>query len=167
MRFAAFVMLSCCALAAQANDLAAPDNMQRVGSGTLRWFGLRVYDAELRAGVRPVTFASPFALSLRYARGLKGRAIAERSLEEIAALGFGSPAQRAAWAEAMRALFPDVAEGDSLTGLHLPGRGARFFFNGQLLGEIEDPNFSRAFFAIWLDPRTRAPSLRAALLGGR
>jgi hypothetical protein len=27
-----------------------------------------------------------------------------------------------------------------------------------------DPEFARAFFAIWLDPRTKAPSLRVALL---
>jgi hypothetical protein len=67
----------------------------------------------------------------------------------------------------MRALFPDVAAGDTLTGVHLPERGARFFHNGRLLGEIRDPQFSRAFFAIWLDPRTREPSLRAALLGER
>jgi hypothetical protein len=141
--------------------------MQRVGAGTLRWFGLRVYDAELRADARPVSFSSRLALTLRYARPLKGQAIAERSLQEIAALGFGSPAQRAAWGDAMRALFPDVAQNDSLTGLHLPGRGARFFHNGRPLGEIDDPQFSRAFFAIWLDARTRAPSLRAALLGGQ
>jgi hypothetical protein len=167
MRLALLAALSCWVLLAQASGPSAPQDMQRVGAGTLRWFGLRVYDAELRAGVRPVSFASRFALSLRYARTLRGLAIAERSLEEIEALDFGSPAQRAAWADAMRALFPDVAAGDTLTGVHLPERGARFFHNGRLLGEIRDPQFSRAFFAIWLDPRTREPSLRAALLGER
>jgi hypothetical protein len=165
MRLAVLAALSCWLLLAQASGPPAPQDMQRVGAGTLRWFGLRVYDAELRAGVRPVGYAHPFALTLRYARTLEGSAIAERSLEEIEALGFGSPGERAAWGAAMRALFPDVAEGDTLTGLHLPGRGARFFHNGRLLGEIDDSHFSRAFFSIWLDPRTRAPSLRAALLG--
>ena len=155
MKFAALLLLACCATPAYSSDLPAPQDMQRVGAGTLRWFGLRVYDAELRAGVRPVSFASRFALSLRYARTLRGLAIAERSLEEIEALDFGSPAQRAAWADAMRALFPDVAAGDTLTGVHLPERGARFFHNGRLLGEIRDPQFSRAFFAIWLDPTNK------------
>jgi hypothetical protein len=167
MRLALLAALCCWALPAQASDLPAPQEMQRVGAATLRWFGLRVYDAELRAPARPVTFSSPFALSLRYARALKGRAIAERSLKEITTLGFGSPAQRASWTAAMQALFPDVAEGDRLTGEHLPGRGARFFHNGRLLGEIDDPQFSHAFFSIWLDPRTREPALRAELLGGQ
>jgi hypothetical protein len=31
-------------------------------------------------------------------------------------------------------------------------------------GEIAEPEFARLFFAIWLDPRTSAPDLRAALL---
>jgi hypothetical protein len=34
-----------------------------------------------------------------------------------------------------------------------------------LLGTIDDPVFARAFFAIWLDPRTREPQLRNRLLG--
>ena len=123
MKFAALVLLACCATPAHSSDLPAPQDMQRVGAGTLRWFGLRVYDAELRAAARPVGFSSPFALSLTYARAFEGRLIAERSRQEIEALGLGSPAQRAVWAEAMRALFPNVAEGDSLTGEHLPGRG--------------------------------------------
>jgi hypothetical protein len=47
----------------------------------------------------------------------------------------------------------------------VPGFGARFWRNGAPLGEVADPAFSRAFFSIWLDPRTSAPELRAALLG--
>lgn len=139
--------------------------MERVGAGTLRWFGLRVYDAELWARDGAADFSTPFRLTLRYARALQGRAIAARSDEEIARLGFGSPAQRAAWHDAMRALFPDVAAGDTLSGVYVPGRGARFYYNDRALGAIEDPEFARAFFAIWLDPRTSAPELRTALLG--
>jgi ribosomal protein L10 len=36
----------------------------------------------------------------------------------------------------------------------------------RLLGTIDDPEFSRFFFGIWLDPRTQKPDLRSALLGG-
>ena len=144
------------------------------GSGTLRWFGLRIYDAVLwttpaRPGAAPAAggadFSRPLALQLRYARNLSGTAIAERSTEEIGKLGLGTPAQRAQWDQAMRKLFPDVSDGTTLAGLHLPGRGARFFLNGRLLGEIADAEFSQAFFSIWLDARTSAPELRTALLG--
>ena len=63
----------------------------------------------------------------------------------------------------MARIFPDVRPGDHVLGLQLP-EGAHFFLNDRPLGAIDDPAFARAFFAIWLDARTSAPELRAALL---
>lgn len=146
---------------------SAAASLEPLGQGTLRWFGLRIYDATLWTPGGAPDYARPFRLELRYARNLRGAAIAERSGEEIARLGFGTPEERTGWLAAMRRIFPDVAEGDALAGEHLPGRGARFFRNGRPIGEVADPGFSRAFFSIWLDPRTSEPGLRAALLGTR
>ena len=144
---------------------------QLSGEGRLRWLGFSVYDARLyipKQGFVAERFsAQPIALELRYLRGLSGQAIAERSAKEIEKLGLGTPAQRTSWLNAMRHLFPDVTEGKVLTGIHVPGKGAQFFANGQVLGRIEDEEFSRAYFAIWLDERTTAPQLRQALLSGR
>jgi len=138
------------------------------GSGRLTWFGLHVYDARLfvpAAGFDARRYAElPFALELKYARRLNGRAIAERSDAEMARLGVGSAEQRARWLQAMAALFPDVEAGQRLAGLHVPGRGTEFHLDGRLLGVIEDAAFGPAFFAIWLDARTSAPDLRASLL---
>ncbi len=145
---------------------AAP-GLRQIGAGAFRWFGLKVYDATLWTRGAPPEFVQPFALSLRYARSLKGAAIARRSVEEIETLAIGTPEKRRAWGQAMENLFPDVVEGSTLTGLHLPGKGARFFHDGKPLGVIADPEFSRAFFSIWLDPATSAPDLRNALLGLR
>lgn len=141
--------------------------LQPVGQGTLSWFGLRVYDAALWAPDGTLDFSRPFALVVRYARALDGAEIAARSIEEIERLGAGSPAQREAWAARLRAAIPDVAAGDQIAGVHRPAEGARFYLNGRLLGEVDDPAFSRAFFSIWLDPRTSVPELRAALIGAR
>ncbi len=84
--------------------------------------------------------------------------------EEFAAYLDKVRAARSELGEAMRALFPDVAPGDTITGLHLSDGGARFYFRERHLGDIADAEFARRFFAIWLDPRTRAPQLRGALL---
>ena len=145
----------------------ASPGLRQIGTGTLRWFGLKIYDAALWARGAPPRFAQPFALSLRYARSLKGATIAQRSVEEIEGLSIGTPDQHRAWGQAMANLFPDVVEGSTLTGLHVPSMGARFFHDGKPLGAIADPEFSRAFFSIWLDPATSAPELRTALLGER
>lgn len=140
------------------------------GEGLLRWFGLRVYEARLWVGPEGLEpsrlHALPFALDLRYARRLEGGAIAETSHREIARMGFGTEQQRRGWLDAMRRIFPDVADGDRITGVHRPGAGVNFYKNDRRIGSVEDPDFGPAFFAIWLDPRTIAPDLRQTLLAG-
>jgi hypothetical protein len=139
------------------------------GQGRLRFLGLHVYDARLWVGEQAVGESDwaqrPLALELVYARRLVGKLIAERSLKEMQGLEAieASAAQR--WLAEMTRLFPDVNDGDRLTGIHRPGEGARFFLNGQLRGELRDAEFSRLFFGIWLSPKTSEPALRERLLG--
>lgn len=161
------------ALASEPRALRLPADAARTypalspaGTGTLRWFGFHVYDARLWMGSDRPSPDRPFALALRYARDFEGRKIAEASIEEIERLGFGTAEGRADWLGEMQRLFPDVREGQELAGLNIPGRGVRFYLDGRTIGEVTDPEFASAFFAIWLDPRTKAPSLRVALLNG-
>jgi hypothetical protein len=137
------------------------------GRGTLRYFGLRVYDAQLWAQqpVKPDDVErTPLALELRYARSLRGPLIAERSLAEMRRSADLAEDTAGRWLAAMKLLFPDVRDGDRITGVLLPGVAARFHVNGRLVGEVRDPEFARLFFGIWLSPRTSEPALRAALL---
>ena len=139
-----------------------------VGQGRLTFFGLKVYDARLWAapGFDAARFdQQPFALALSYLRGLKGALIAERSLKEMRPLTGFDASREAVWLARMTELFPDVGDGDTLVGLHLPGVGARFVLNGQVRGQVDDPLFARLFFGIWLSPQTSEPALRQALLG--
>ena len=135
---------------------------RRWGSGEFRRFGFLVYEATLWAGgddpLRP-----PLALKLTYKRNISGRDIADASVKEIRNLGVADEARLKGWGEQMAGIFPDVRPGDHILGVHLPD-AARFFFNDRSIGTIDDPAFARAFFAIWLDARTSAPDLRAALL---
>jgi hypothetical protein len=137
------------------------------GASRLTWFGFHVYDARLfvpAAFRADDPFAHPFALELTYARSLDGKAIAETSRDEIARLGFGSEASRNRWFEQMVRLFPDVGRGTQIAGVNLPDRGARFYVDGRFAGSIDETQFARAFFAIWLDARTRSPRMREELL---
>jgi hypothetical protein len=139
------------------------------GEGLMRFLGFRVYEIRLWTAERPVAAewaTVPLALELIYARKLVGEQIAERSLDEMRRQRDIADADAQRWLGAMKQLFPDVAKGDRLTGLLLPGRGARFFLNGKLRGEVAEPEFARLFFGIWLSPRTSEPALRETLLGG-
>ncbi|RCS57136.1 chalcone isomerase family protein [Parvibium lacunae] len=166
-----FISVGCLLSVNQATALPSPSYVQEelstnqfMGSGKFRWFGLAIYDAALWAK-NPASLQQGFALRLTYARNLDGEKIADSSAEEIERLGFGTPTQRQEWQKRMQSLFPNVKAGDRITGINLAGQATRFYFNGRELGTIADPAFTQAFFAIWLDPRTRAPNLRAALLG--
>lgn len=136
-----------------------------LGQGEMRWFGLRLYSAELWSSRTRFDPDQTFALRITYARRFEGKRLSSASVDEMRRIGYQDATQLARWQQTMDRVFPDVAEGDVLTGVYLPARGAAFYLGTRLLAEVEDPEFARAFFAIWLDPRTREPGLRQQLLG--
>lgn len=142
-------------------------NLEAKGGGEMTFMMLPVYGASFYCVERARCSWSPeqpFALQLVYHRSLVGAKIADRSVQEIAKVGYGTPDQRTRWGAQMKAIFPDVVDGDRIVGLNLPQSGARFFYNGRAIGDIPDREFAKAFFAIWLDPRTSEPALRKKLL---
>ncbi|MBV4473942.1 chalcone isomerase family protein [Pseudomonas botevensis] len=141
---------------------------QIIGSGDFSVFGFDVYNARLWSSARPLAEGQPFALELIYRRTISRDDLVKASVDEIKRLAGAtvSPAQLAGWQTQMQQSFVDVQAGTRITGVYLPGRGARFFVGQQLQHEIDDPLFARAFFDIWFDPRTRSPQLRQQLLGG-
>jgi hypothetical protein len=138
------------------------------GTGSLKFFGFKVYDATLWLSAQAVGnfgFSQPFALDIVYNTAVKANDINNTSLIEMSRISSATPEQVKAWSTFMTSLFLDVKGGDRLVGVHVPAAGARFFLNGKLLGETQDSAFSEAFFKIWLDPKARKPELRTALLG--
>lgn len=153
---------------APAEVLAALPAARLVGRGTLRFFGLSVYEARLWAapGFDGARYdGQPFALELQYTRKLEGPAIAERSIAEMKRVGSFTAAQSKDWLALMTRAFPDVAAGDRLTGVHIGDGEVRFFHNGKATAALTDATFARLFFGIWLAPQTSAPALRQSLLG--
>lgn len=165
------VLLLLCATSIHARLPAAVPDAERWqvhGSGEMRWFGFAIYGARLwRSGERWQGDA-PYALELTYRRSISAEQLVNTSIDEMVRLGAIDPQRDELrlqqWRSALEKVFPSVREGDIIIGLHEPGRGARFFYNGKLTGSLEDARLSAAFFAIWLDPRTKAPELRTRLL---
>jgi hypothetical protein len=137
---------------------------RETGGGAFRYFGLLVYDAKLWTAGPRFDAEAPYALGIRYARNIKGLKLAEESVKQWRGMRYGYEDKYAAWEVEMQRIFPDVKPEDELVGVHLPGKGAQFYFNGKPAGEVADGAFARAFFAIWLDERTTEPGLRRALI---
>ena len=168
---AGFLMLAANAMAA---DPAPPEVAASLPAaalqeqGTMRFFGLSVYDARLWVGAGFAAECYPahaFALELRYAWALGGAVIAERSVVETRRIDRVDDAQALAWKNALMPAIPDVAVGDRLTGVYIPGEGTRFFHNGRSTSAVADPAFARLFFGIWLAATTSEPGLRRQLIG--
>ena len=140
---------------------------QALGAGRMRYLLWDVFDATLwaPAGFRGAQyFEHAFALELRYLRKLSAASLVDSSLQEMRRMGQLDAGKLAQWTSAMQSAFVDVQPGDRITGVHTPGVGARFYFNGYLRATVDDAAFARAFFGIWLSPATSEPRLRSALL---
>ena len=143
----------------------ASNEWQEWGSGEMTWLGIALYRATLWvAGDDPQS--APSALQLLYRRDIARERLVRTSVDEMRRLGGAGvhPAQIERWEADLRRVFPDVKQGETIIGVHHPGRGASFYHRGQASGTIADGDFARLFFAIWLDPQSRSPELRAALL---
>jgi hypothetical protein len=134
------------------------------GQGRLTFWGFDVYDA--RYYVADPKGQNGFALEIQYIRSFKGNDLAKRTIDEMSRQGV-SEKQRALWLQSLEKIFPDIASGDTLIGLHLPDKGTMFLHNGKVIGDVPGDAFAKAFFGIWLDERTSAPKLRTALIATR
>jgi hypothetical protein len=139
------------------------------GKGLLRFLGFQVYNASLwvAPGFKYSELGQhSIALELEYLRKFKREEIARVSLEQMRLSGSFSPEQGQQWQTALATVLPDVKPGDRLLGIYKPGASVAFALNGQSIGEIEDAQFAKMFFDIWLSPKSSAPKLRDQLLAG-
>lgn len=140
---------------------------QLLGAGDFRFLGLRVYSAQLWTTEPRAAGTRPFALQLRYHRTISRERLVQTSLDEMTRLADKAPdkALLEDWRQLLLDSFVSVRSGDVITGVFLPGQGVEFYVGDKLQYAVDDPVFAQAFFAIWLDPETRAPALRQQLLG--
>lgn len=149
------------------DDLVAGSSSWRpIGAGEMRWLGFRIYEASLWAPQPDWRPDAPFALAIRYDRSIPSSRLVQTSVDEMRRLGMADEARLDAWRTFLQRAFPDVDRGDVIVGVNLPGEGVVFYRGDEPTGRLADEGFARAFFAIWLDERTREPGLRTRLLGG-
>ena len=145
---------------------AALEGLDLVGEARMQVLFWNIYDARLYAPDGNFDADASFALSLTYLRDLQGEKIAERSVQEMRKQGFSDERTLARWYEELALMIPDVGDGNEIVGVADAEGSTQFYFDGELIGAFDEPEFTKAFFAIWLDERTSEPQFRAQLLGG-
>jgi len=164
------VLFATLAFAARANADTWHDALphaQEVGSGDFRWYGFSIYSARLWSERRPFDATAPFALELTYHRAISRERLVQTSIDEIKRLyGDSLPSDTLQhWRDDMSQAFRDVSPDDRLIGVFLPSQGCRFYNQKDWIADIPDPEFAKALYSNWLDPRSRDAKLRAQLLG--
>jgi Chalcone isomerase-like len=132
------------------------------GSGKFNWWGFHIYDASFYRAGAPTS--QEFAIDIRYQKSFTGVAIANSSAEEMKKIGVPD-AQVALWGKELAKIFPNIEPGQALTAVYAPKQGTIFYHDGKRIAQIPSVEFSKAFFGIWLDPKTSSPKLRSELLG--
>lgn len=165
------MVFSCIALAAAASP-PLPELVQKDQPGLtlqsqspFRFFGLKVYDIKLWAPEARYRTDQPHALELVYDMNLKGADIAKRSVTEMRGQGYGPEDKLARWGAELTRIFPDIKPGDTLIGVHMPGKEVRFYTRDKFIATVAEPEFAKAFFDIWLSEKTSEQGLRERLLG--
>ncbi len=140
--------------------------MQKVGDTRLTWLIWDVYDAALYTPTGTFAVQQPFVLELTYLRTLNGNKVAQKTTEEMARLGFTNAAKLARWQLQLTNWFDGIQPGTRLAAMRNANGTTTFIRDGkQVLGTMNDTEFTQYFFAIWLSERTLRPDLRRELLG--
>ncbi len=140
-------------------------NAQLVGEGRMKVLFWNVYDAKLYAPEAHWSPEAPFALSLTYLRDIEGEEIARRSIEAMRQQGFQDEEILSRWYLTLRETFPDVSATSTIIGIQNAARGTIFYHNNELLGQMDEPLFTQAFFNIWFSENTSEPAMRSQLTG--
>jgi hypothetical protein len=141
---------------------------ERVGQAQYRVLSVPLFSAETWAPGGDFSWNEPFALTLTYNRNARAATLINRSIREMSQRGAGSAASLAPLRAELTRCFPNVAQGDRITGVSTSPDTARFFYNGARRCDIRWPNFRRTFFGIWLAGRDGpAAEISAQLRGER
>ena len=138
--------------------------LKQVGTSSLRVMVFKIFDSALLTETGEwLDPKTSFRYELTYARNIKGSVLANQTTKEWDHLGFTDERQ-ASWVEYLEKIWPDVSKGDTITFDVDEAGVSRFYFNGEWLGAMQDPDFAPTFIAIWLSQDTSRPAHREGLL---
>jgi len=140
------------------------NNAELVGESRLHVFLFKVFDARLYATNGEFDATAPFALSLSYLRDIDGSSIVDKTIEEMQRQRDWDAASINGWRQALAEIIPNVNSSTTITGVRTEDAHTHIYRGEELIGRIEDPSFTAAFFDIWLGPSTSEPQLRRELL---
>ena len=136
-----------------------------IGEGTLKVLMWEVYDLRLYTDGTAFSWQDKFMLEFDYSRELKKESVIDASLKEFKLQPKVSDKDIGAWEVYLEQVIQPVQKGAKATVQWVPEGQIIFHYEGSKPAVIENEQFARAFFNIWLGEQTSRPKLRSQLLG--
>ena len=135
---------------------AALSSPQLQGKHTARFWGFRIFNAELWTNAAgKFSFDQQFALSISYLYPFSKETLAKSSVEEIARVEGGVPSDHARLEKLLVGCLIDVDKGDRITGVAQGANKIAMYVNGRKNCTMTYPKLRERFFGIWLAPTSR------------
>lgn len=135
-----------------------------VGEATFSWLFWDIYHIKLwttDGSYSPEL--SPLRLEIQYLRDIEKNQLIETTIDQWQQQNLS---WKQDWINDLQKIWPDIQEHDTLILQIDDNLHSHFYFNKELLGSIEDPQFSQTFSDIWLSPNSTQPELRNVITGG-
>ena len=157
------LLFSTAPLADETNYPVLQAPLVEVGKAKFKVLFWDIYHSRLLSHNGQYDRTPPYVLEIQYLRDIEKKDLLDRTIEQWQHLELAEAVYQD-YIPLIDNLWPDIVKGDKLA-LLVTKDGSTFLFNDQLLGNIEDPEFSEHFLAIWLDEKTSQPKLRQKLIG--
>ena len=136
-----------------------------IGEGTLKVLMWEVYDLRLYTDGTAFSWQDKFMLEFDYSRELKKESVIDASLKEFKLQPNVTDKDIEAWRVYLEQVIQSVQKGTKASIMWVPEGQIVFNYEGSAPSTIENEDFARAFFNIWLGEKTSRPKLRSQLLG--
>lgn len=147
---------------AQANSIS---NAQVAGTATVRWLGIRAFDALLvTPGGADYDPSKQAALELQYAVRFTAQELYDATMQELDRLEGARP-DHPQIARKLTNCFAAVGPKDRFLAVGSAKDRVKLFRNGRQTCDLRHSDIRARFLAIWLSPDSRFPSLSRKLRG--
>ena len=145
--------------------LMANQSFKPIGEATFTVLFWDIYKSNLltSSGSYPIVHnKEKLVFEIQYLKDISSEDLVNRTIEQWQHIGVASDHYQV-YVPALQKLWPDIKENDSLA-LVFDKQNSAFYYNQEMIGVIDAPNFGQMFIDIWLAPNTSQPKLRKSLL---
>ncbi|MGB0238345.1 MAG: chalcone isomerase family protein [Cycloclasticus sp.] len=141
------------------------DDLNLVGRSNFSVWFWDIYDIELKTPSGTYEEGKrPLSLELTYKRAISNIELVDETLTQLKRFNI-SEEQKKNWAKQLLEIWPSVKPSDTITVYIDNEKITYFYFNGQLIGKINEVDFSDTFPSIWLSLNGPYPALTKKLTG--